>query len=140
MHSVSSRSWLRLVVSVASLLAPASVKADATSDFYKGKVVHMIVAYPPGGGYDVYARLMAQFAQRHLPGNPTVIVQNMPGAGSLTAANYLYSVADKDGSVILAPSNGVAFAPLQGVSGVRFDPTKFNWVGSPSKESAILIA
>jgi tripartite-type tricarboxylate transporter receptor subunit TctC len=122
------------------MLSPGMMKADAVLDFFRGKVVHMVVAYPPGGGYDAYARLLAQFVQRHLPGNPTVIVQNMPGAGSLTAANYLYSVADKDGSVILAPSNAVGFAPLQGVSGVRFDPTKFNWVGSPSKESAILIA
>ena len=140
MHSVSSRSWLRLVVSVASLLAPASVKADATSDFFKGKVVHMVVAYPPGGGYDVFARVLAQVLPRHLPGNPTIIVQYMPGAGSLTATNYLYAGAEKDGTVILAPSNSIAFAPLQGVSGANFDPTRLNWVGSPSRETGILIA
>src|SRR5262249_9147833 len=75
--------WLGLVLCTAIMLAPGMVKADAVSDFFKGKVVRMVVAYPPGGGYDVYARLMAQFAQRHLPGNPTVVVQNMPGAGSL---------------------------------------------------------
>src|SRR5262249_36186255 len=69
----------------------------------------------------------------------TIIVQNMPGAGSLTATNYVYSVAQRDGTVILAPSNSVAFAPLQGVAGVKFEPTRFNWVGSPSKETGILI-
>src|ERR1700722_17201372 len=123
----------------AAMLPPGTVKADAVGDYLKGKIVHLVVAYPPGGGYDVYARVMAQFLPKHLPGNPTVIVQNMPGAGSLTAANYLYSVAEKDGTVILAPSNSLAFAPLQGVAGVKFDPTKFNWVGSPSKETGILI-
>ena len=124
---------------VATVLAPDAARADAVADFFKGKIVHMIVAYPPGGGYDVYARVMAQFLPRHLPGNPTVVVQNMPGAGSLTASNYLYSVAAKDGTAIVAPSNSIAFAPLQGVAGVKFDPTRFNWVGSPSKETGILI-
>jgi tripartite-type tricarboxylate transporter receptor subunit TctC len=123
----------------AALLPPGAVRADAVGDYLKGRIVHLVVAYPPGGGYDVYARVMAQFLPKHLPGNPTVIVQNMPGAGSLTAANYLYSVAEKDGTVILAPSNSLAFAPLQGVSGANFDPTRFNWVGSPSRETGILI-
>jgi tripartite-type tricarboxylate transporter receptor subunit TctC len=123
----------------AAVLPPGTVRADAVGDYLKGRIVHLVVAYPPGGGYDVYARVMAQFLPKHLPGNPTVIVQNMPGAGSLTAANYLYSVAEKDGTVILAPSNSLAFAPLQGVSGANFDPTRFNWVGSPSRETGILI-
>jgi tripartite-type tricarboxylate transporter receptor subunit TctC len=123
----------------AAMLPPGTVRADAVGDYLKGRIVHLVVAYPPGGGYDVYARVMAQFLPKHLPGNPTVIVQNMPGAGSLTAANYLYSVAEKDGTVILAPSNSLAFAPLQGVSGANFDPTRFNWVGSPSRETGILI-
>jgi tripartite-type tricarboxylate transporter receptor subunit TctC len=108
-------------------------------DYLKGKIVHLVVAYPPGGGYLTFMPGDGAFLPKHLLGNPTVIVQNMPGAGSLTAANYLYSVAEKDGTVILAPSNSLAFASLQGVAGVKFDPTKFNWVGSPSKETGILI-
>jgi tripartite-type tricarboxylate transporter receptor subunit TctC len=124
---------------VAITLTPASVEADATSDFFKGKVVHIMVAYPPGGSYDVFARVLAQIVPRYLSGNPTVIVQYMPGAGSLTATNYLYSGAERDGTVILVPSNSIAFAPLQGVAGAKFDPTKFNWVGSPSRETGILI-
>jgi tripartite-type tricarboxylate transporter receptor subunit TctC len=122
-----------------AIIPLGNVKADTAADFFKGRVVHIVVAYPPGGGYDVYARALAQVVSRHLPGEPTVIVQNMPGAGSLTATNYLYSVAEKDGTVVLAPSNSVAFAPLQGVGGAKFDPTKFNWIGSPNKETGILI-
>jgi tripartite-type tricarboxylate transporter receptor subunit TctC len=128
-----------LALAGAIMLAPAAAKADAVADFFKGKVVRLVVAYPPGGGYDVYARALAQVLPRHLPGNPAVIVQYMPGAGSLTATNYLYAAAEKDGTVVLAPSNSAAFAPLQGVDGAKFDPTQFNWIGSPSKETGILI-
>jgi tripartite-type tricarboxylate transporter receptor subunit TctC len=121
------------------MLVPAGLRAETTADFSKGKVVHLVVGYPPGGGYDVFARILAQVVPRHLPGNPAIIVQYMPGAGSLTATNYLYSSAEKDGTVILAPSNSIAFAPLQGINGAKFDPTRFNWIGSPSKETGILI-
>lgn len=139
MHSrrLTWQCWLPFWAAIT--LTPASVTADATSDFFKGKIVRIVVAYPPGGGYDVFARVLAQVVPRHLPGNPTVIVQYMPGAGSLTATNYLYAGAEKDGTVILAPSNSIAFAPLQGVSGANFDPRRFNWVGSPSRETGILI-
>src|SRR5215475_12305969 len=108
--------WLGLALAATAMLTPAGAWADA-GEFFKGKVVRMVVAYPPGGGYDVYARALAQVLPRHLPGNPTVIVQYMPGAGSLTATNYLYAASDKDGTVVLAPSNAAAFAPLQGVEG-----------------------
>jgi tripartite-type tricarboxylate transporter receptor subunit TctC len=128
-----------LALAAAAMLAPAAARADAVADFFKGKVVRLVVAYPPGGGYDVYARALAQVLPRHLPGNPAVIVQYMPGAGSLTATNWLYAGAEKDGTVVLAPSNAAAFAPLQSVDGAKFNPTQFNWIGSPSKETGILI-
>jgi len=131
--------WFGLALAVAVMLAPAAGRADAIADFFKGKVVRLVVAYPPGGGYDVYARALAQVLPKHLPGSPAVIVQYMPGAGSLTASNWLYAAAEKDGTVVLAPSNAAAFAPLQGVDGAKFDPTQFNWIGSPSKETGILI-
>src|SRR5215471_6558298 len=137
LRCLTRRRWL--VFWAAVMLAPASLRADATSDLFKGKVVHMVVAYPPGGGYDVFARALAQAVPRHLPGAPTVIVQYMPGAGSLTATNYLYSGAEKDGTVVLAPSNSIAFAPLQGINGAKFDPKRFNWIGSPTRETGILI-
>ena len=130
---------LLFLVALLSCAIPGMAAADAVSDFYKGKTVRIIVGYPPGGGYDVYARVLAQFLPRHIPGNPNVIVQNMPGASSLTASNHLYATADKDGTVMAAPSNSLAFAPLQGIDGARFDPTKFNWIGSPNKEVGMLI-
>src|SRR5215469_13154472 len=112
--------WFGWALAVAVMLAPAAAHADAVADFFRCKVVRMVVAYPPGGGYDVYARALAQVLPKHLPGNPAVIVQYMPGAGSLTATNYLYTAAEKDGTVVLAPSNSAAFAPLQGVAEARF--------------------
>src|SRR5215468_9462380 len=79
-------------------LAAAPAQAQTVDDFYKGKRISLTVGYGPGGGYDVFARLLARHIGRYIPGNPQIIVQNMPGAGSLTAANYLYSVAPKDGT------------------------------------------
>src|SRR5215211_7826445 len=87
-----------VLAGLATTSAPA--RADAVADFYKGKQLTMVIGYSPGGGYDIYGRIMAKYIGRHLPGNPTVVVQNMPGAGSLRAANYLYEVAPKDGTQI----------------------------------------
>jgi tripartite-type tricarboxylate transporter receptor subunit TctC len=92
----------------------------------------IIVGYPPGAAYDVYARALSRHMGKHLAGSPAIGVQNMPGAGSLAAANFLYNTAPKDGSVIGMFSRGVAVQPLFDPDGVRFDPLKFNWIGSPS--------
>ena len=114
-------------------LTAGRAQADAVADFYKGKQVTMVIGYGPGGGYDIYGRIMAKYIGRHLPGNPTVIVQNMPGAGSLRAANYIYEVAPKDGTQIATFGRDI---PLIGVlehnTNVRFDPRKFTWLGSSS--------
>ncbi|HWG05382.1 MAG TPA: tripartite tricarboxylate transporter substrate-binding protein [Beijerinckiaceae bacterium] len=118
---------------------PPASAADDSGDFFRGKTIRIIVGYPAGGGYDVYARLIARFLPTVLPGRPSVVVQNMPGAGSLIAANYLYSAADKDGTVIGALSGVAPFAPLQGLQGAMFDPRKFNWIGSPNSETGLLI-
>ena len=111
----------------------AAAHAQSAADFYKGKTVTLIVGYGPGGGYDVYARLLAQHLGKYIPGNPTVVVQNMPGAGSLRAANFIYSNAPKDGLSIATFSRDM---PLLGIMGgnsnVQFDPRKFTWLGSPS--------
>jgi tripartite-type tricarboxylate transporter receptor subunit TctC len=85
--------WLAVM-----LAATGAARADAVSDFYRGKTLHVLIGYGEGGGYDIYGRLFAEFMGRHLPGNPTIIPQNMPGAGSFKAVNYLYSVAPKDGT------------------------------------------
>ena len=96
----------------------------------------MIIGYSPGGGYDLYARVLSQHMGRHIPGNPTLIPQNMPGAGSLKAALYLYSVAPKDGSVIGTFARGMGSAPLIGHG--DFDARKFNWLGSVTRDTTRL--
>ena len=121
-----------LALLFASFFATAA-HAQSVAEFYKGKNVTLIVGYGPGGGYDVYARLLAQHLGKYIPGNPTVVVQNMPGAGSLRAANFIYSNAAKDGLFMATFSRDM---PLLGIMGgnsnVQFDPRKFTWLGSPS--------
>jgi tripartite-type tricarboxylate transporter receptor subunit TctC len=112
--------------------------ALAQSDFYKGKTVTVILSSAAGGGYDALARTLAQHLPKHIPGNPAVVVKNMPGAGGIIAANFLYNVAPKDGLTIGGLQNNVPFEPLFGTKEANFDPTKFNWLGTPSRETAIL--
>jgi len=112
--------------------------ADAIADFYRGKTVQVLVGFGPGGGYDLYARTLARYMGRHIPGNPTLVQQNMPGAGGVKAMNYLYNVARKDGTVIGTFARGLAIEPLLGhAQGIQFDATKFGWVGSVSNEVSI---
>jgi tripartite-type tricarboxylate transporter receptor subunit TctC len=113
---------------------PASSQESA-ADFYKGKTVRMIVGIGVGSGYDVNARLLARHIGKHIPGNPTVIVQNQPGAGSLTMTNQMYAAGPFDGTVIGASFNGLPTAPLLQPNGVRFEATKMNWVGSTNRET-----
>jgi tripartite-type tricarboxylate transporter receptor subunit TctC len=120
---------LGLLVAAAMLAAPAA----AQEDFYKGKQVTLIVGYGTGGGYDVYARLVAKHMQRFIPGNPTVVVQNMPGAGSLRAVNYIYNVAPKDGTAFAMFSSSMPVRSiLGGNKSVQFDSLKLTWLGSSS--------
>src|SRR4051794_17871856 len=115
-----------------TLLAP-SAKADAVSDFYKGKTVTLIVGYGTGGGYDVFARLLARYLGKYIPGNPSVVVQNMPGAGSMRAVNALYNTAPKDGTAIGMFGRDMPLIAILGTNpGVQFDPRKFVWLGSSS--------
>src|SRR4051812_32007745 len=96
------RHWMKTsligAVLATSLTGAAHAQSNSVADFYKGKTISMIVGYSAGGGYDIYARMIAPYLTKHLPGNPTVVVQNMDGAGSLKATNYLYNVAPKDGT------------------------------------------
>ena len=112
--------------------------AAAQDIFYKGRTLTLLVGFSPGGGYDLYARVLARHMGRHLPGNPNIVTQNMPGAGSLKAANYLYSVAPKDGSVFGTFDRGLPMERLLGRSeGQNFDPVKFTWLGSITDEPAV---
>jgi tripartite-type tricarboxylate transporter receptor subunit TctC len=116
-----------------AVFAATCADADAVSTFYKNKELSLIVGFSPSGGYDIYARLLARHIGRHIPGNPAIIVQNMPGAGSLRAANYLYNVAPRDGTTIGMFSRNL---PMIGVLGIHanidFKPDNFTWLGSPS--------
>ena len=133
-----------LIVSAAlwmlALCGPAAGPADAASpaDFYKGRTVQIVVGFSAGGGYDLYARVLARHIGKHIPGNPSVIPQNMPGAGSLKAANYLYNVAPKDGSVFGIFDRGLPMERLLGrTDGQDFDATKFTWIGSVTDEPTV---
>ena len=100
------------MVAAACLLAGASVQAAGVEDFYKGKQINVVIGYSPGGGYDVYARLLARRMGKHIPGNPTLVPQNMPGAGSLKALMYIYEVAPKDGLSFGTVGRSEPMAPL----------------------------
>jgi tripartite-type tricarboxylate transporter receptor subunit TctC len=113
------------------VVAPGS--AALAEDFYRGKTIQFIVGYAPGGGYDTYTRAIARHLGRHIPGDPGVVVVNMEGAGSLLAANFLYSKTDPDGLTIGVFNSGMVTQAALGSRGVRFDARKFGWVGSPVK-------
>lgn len=108
-------------------------------DFYRGKQVNIIVSSDVGNSYDTFARMIGRRLSKYIPGEPTIIVQNMPGAGGLRATNWLYSVAPKDGLTIGMINNTLPFDPLYGNKQAQFDAMKFNWLGSPSRETALLI-
>jgi tripartite-type tricarboxylate transporter receptor subunit TctC len=137
--------WFRRICALSVVLpalaagwpAPA-VAADPIADFYSGKTVQVLIGFSPGGGYDIYARTLARYMGRHIPGNPKLVPQNMPGAGSLTVVNYLYGVAAKDGTALAHFAPGVMFEPLLGHGdGAQFEATKFNWLGSASREASV---
>jgi tripartite-type tricarboxylate transporter receptor subunit TctC len=125
-------------LAAAALLASAVAggsPAAAADPFFKDKQIRLIVGSAPGGGYDAYGRLLAQYMRPHIPGNPTILVQNMPGAGSLVAANYIYNVAPKDGTVFGAVNALLATDPLLYPERVKFDPRQFRWLGSALREN-----
>ncbi|HEY2137622.1 MAG TPA: tripartite tricarboxylate transporter substrate-binding protein [Xanthobacteraceae bacterium] len=129
------RRWVVVLSSMVALIAGgATALGDPVADFYRGRNVTLVIGYTVAGGYDTYARVVARHLGRHIPGNPTVLPQNMEGAGSLRAANYLYVAAPKDGSVIGTFSRGMAMEPLIGTSSTHFDARKFSWLGSGTNE------
>lgn len=125
-----------LLAAAAATSAVTTVQADP-ADFYEGKTVELLIGYSAGGGYDMYARTLARHIGKHIPGNPEVIVKNVPGAGSLVLMNQLAHTLPKDGSVFGTVSRGVAFDPLFGNKQARFKPTEANWLGSLNNETSI---
>jgi tripartite-type tricarboxylate transporter receptor subunit TctC len=117
-------------------VAPAAAQAPN----FAGKNVTMIIGFGPGGGYDLWGRVVARHIGKHLPGNPSVVPQNMPGAGSYNAASNIYNIAPKDGTVMGIIARDAALGPITGASGARFDPTKLTWLGTPTTETNVCIA
>jgi len=125
----------------ASALVSAQTGAQAQSveDFYRGKNISMVVSSSPGGGYDALSRAVARHLGKHIPGNPTVVVRNMPGAGGIVATSFINKVAPRDGQTIAGVQNNTPFEPLFGTKEADYDPTKMTWLGSPSVETGLLI-
>jgi len=126
------------LIAVSALVAVAPRVGEAQSSRYEGKTVTIVVGFKTGGGYDSTARLLARHLPKHIPGKPNVIVQNMPGANSLIAANHVYNVAKPDGLTIGTFNRNLVLAQLTNVNGVKFDMTKFAWIGSAASETTIL--
>ena len=112
----------------AALLSTAPIQTQPPDEFYRGKTLRMLIGYGPGGGYDIYGRLVAEFLPRHLPGNPTIIPQNMPGAGSFVAAKYMYEVAPRDGTVLGSLAQTLALDSMTNTS-AKIDVAKMPYVG-----------
>lgn len=127
------------LMTLGALLGPSQARADTVEEFYKGKTITFIVSSSTGGGYDTLSRLISRHVGKHIPGNPTLVVRNMPGAGGIVATNHLYQAAAKDGTVIGGVQNNTPFEPLFGTAQATYDPTKFNWLGSPNVETGLLI-
>lgn len=121
------------------LLATADpARADAIADFYSGHGINLVIGYSVGGGYDLYARLLARHIGAFIPGNPTVVPQSMPGAGSLKAAIYLSSIAPKDGTTFGTFGRTIPLEPL--LQGARFDPRKLSWIGSITSDVSLCVS
>lgn len=129
--------WLGLMLMAASL--PGAGTANAQESL-AGKTVSLIIGFGPGGGYDLWGRTVARHIGKHLPGKPTVVPQNMPGAGSYVAASHIYGAAPKDGTVLAIIARDAALGPLSNAPGARFDAMKLSWLGSPTKEHNVCIA
>ena len=125
----------KLLGAAALLAAAASAGGTAMAQEFSAKSVNLVVGFPPGGGYDTIARVFARYYGRHLPGNPNVVVQNQPGAGSLTAANLLFNTAPKDGSHIAMFASSAVLEPMIGNQLAKFDPNKFEWIGNLNRDT-----
>jgi tripartite-type tricarboxylate transporter receptor subunit TctC len=120
-----------------ALAAPAGA-AETTDAFYAGKTIRVLVGFAPGGGYDLYARTLGRFLGRHIPGEPAIVVQNMPGAGSLKVVNYLFNAAPRDGTTLATFARGIVYEPILGhPEGAQFEAPKFNWIGSIANEVSV---
>ncbi|MFM1814978.1 MAG: hypothetical protein RLZ98_1673 [Pseudomonadota bacterium] len=124
----------------ALMLATTNATAKTPEEFYKGRQMTMLIYSTAGGAYDTYARFLARFMGKHIPGNPNFIPQNMPGAGGLKAAEYIYKIAPKDGSLIGVVSRSLPFDPMLGQNPINIDPLKYVWLGSMNRETSVAVS
>src|SRR3954467_14443828 len=120
-------------------VCPVPALAQSTGEAFAGKTVTLIIGFGTGGGYDLWGRTVARHIGKHLPGKPTGVPQNMPGAGSYVAARHLYAAAPKDGTVFGIIARDAALGPLSNAPGARFDATKISWLGRPPRGQQILL-
>jgi tripartite-type tricarboxylate transporter receptor subunit TctC len=138
MRTLYKTIWPALAVLAAAILPLPSLNAQ--EPYFKGKQIRIVVGLSTGGGYDRAARLISRYMGKYIPGNPDFVVQNMPGAGSVSAANYVWGVAKPDGLTLLAPHNNFYLAQLSGQKEAKFDLTKFQWIGSLENDDMIMFA
>jgi tripartite-type tricarboxylate transporter receptor subunit TctC len=132
------RRWL---IALASALAlHSTARADPIADFYRGRSISWILSAGAGGGYSSYALAFAPYFSAHIPGNPNIVIQNMPGGGGIRAMLYLNDVAPKDGTTLGLVHSSVPFAPLYGIKAANFDPREMNWIGSIDASTGICVA
>ena len=131
--------WVAWIVAAFMGIADRATAADPLETFYKGRSISLLVGGSAGGGYDSWARAVARFIGKHLPGAPTIVVRNMPGAGGIAALNFLANTAERDGSVIGLVPNNTPVEPLFGAVEARYDAVKLNWLGTPSTETSVVL-
>jgi tripartite-type tricarboxylate transporter receptor subunit TctC len=136
MFRITAAKAALVVATLTALALPAT--ADEVADFYKGKTVNIIVGFGAGGGYDLYARVIGRHLGNHIPGHPTIVVQNMEGAGSVRAANYVYGVAPKDGTVIAAVNQNAPMYQMLGGAGAQYDANKLQYLGSAANSNGLI--
>jgi tripartite-type tricarboxylate transporter receptor subunit TctC len=129
--------WSLIVAAFAA--TAGSAQAQSVADFYKGKTITIVIGYTPGGGYDAYARLLARFIGSHIPGQPNVVPENRPGAGSRTAVNYIYSAAPKDGTVLGTADQSLPLEQALGDKTLSVDTSKLNWIGNMSADNNVVM-
>ncbi|MGH6926038.1 MAG: Bug family tripartite tricarboxylate transporter substrate binding protein [Propylenella sp.] len=128
------------LASAVALVALSAASAQSVEEFYTGKTVEVRIGFSVGGGYDTYARLLATHMGKHIPGNPTLVPMNEPGAGSLKLANWLYEAAPQDGTVFGIVARAAPFDPMFGNEAAKFDALKFNYIGSANNEVSVCVA
>jgi tripartite-type tricarboxylate transporter receptor subunit TctC len=131
---------LSLAGLAASLLPLSTARADDVADFYRGRTLSLVAGFNVGGGADAYARVIAHHLGAHIPGNPTVVVKNMQGAGSVLAANHVFNVSPKDGSEIGLFAGNIVVDPVIGGLPAKYDARKFDWIGAPASETNVCVA